>query len=266
MENPAFPDAVDTNEEYIIPENAKKEPAVFGTVVKAIIVDTASDFFGSILGFFLKYIRHFFTCFRYFWSPTLKKHPFDKHDYKQHCTRSFELVMLVLVALIFLLKLDLIPPTSKALLDVYNNDVTQMVMQFMIFVVFAVTYLVLILFSILAGRLFRNMFRIPITRRESDILCIYLTNALFSIASLVSFWARCSTSAAAGDTQQAGLVVLSLFLVFCLPIFLLWAIRFSTLNGLKRGKGILFTLTAVVVYTLFFSVADTLVTSFLLGV
>lgn len=267
MENTvALETVADTNQEYIVPEIAARQPRVFGTVVKAILVDTTKDFFGSIIGFFLKYIKHFISCFIYFWSPSLKKPPFDKKDYKEHCTHSFELVMLVLVAIIFLVKLDLIPATSKALLDLYNNDLSQMLMQFMIFVIFAITYFLLILFSILIGRLFRRLFKIAITRRESDILYIYLTNALFSIASLVSLWARSSTSTETGDSKEISTIIFSIFLLILLPLFTLWAVRFSQLNGLKLSKGIGFTLTVMVVYTFFFSLANTLVTLFLVGV
>jgi hypothetical protein len=257
---------VDTNEEYIIPQNAAKEPPVLGTVFKAIIVETVKDFFGGIIGFFLRYVKHFIDCFRYFWSPSLERKPFDKKNYKEHCQHSFELVMLVLFAIIFLVKLELIPATSKNLLDLYNNDLTQMLMQFLIFIIFAVTYFVLVIFSILTGRVFRSMFKIPVAKKESDILYIYLTNALFSFASLVALWARCSTSNATGDSTQIAGVIFTIFLALCFPLFLLWSIRFSRLNKLSAGKGMAFTFTITFLYTLFFSFADAMVTMFLVGV
>lgn len=258
--------AVDTNEEYISTQNAVKEPAVLGTVFRAVIIETIKDFFGSIFGFFMRYIRHFIDCLRYFWSPSLKKHPFDKKDYKENCQHSFELVMIVLFAIIFLVKLDLIPPTTKALLDIYNNDVTQMVMQLMIFLIFALTYIILIIFSILSGRLFRLLFKIKIARRESDILHIYLTNALFSFASLVALWARCSTSNETGDAERTGLIIWSVFILLCLPLFFTWSIRFAKLNGLSISRRITFTILATVLYTFFFSLADAMVTMFLVGI
>ena len=64
--------SVDTNEEYIQPQNAIREPAVLSTVFKAVIVDTVKDFFGSIFGFFYRYIRHFLRSFLYFWNPCLR--------------------------------------------------------------------------------------------------------------------------------------------------------------------------------------------------
>ncbi len=49
--------AVDTNAEYILPEEAKKQPLVLLSVSKAILVETVKDFFKSIIGFFLRYKR-----------------------------------------------------------------------------------------------------------------------------------------------------------------------------------------------------------------
>jgi hypothetical protein len=264
MQNEAS--AIDTNEEYIVPVNVKKEPAILGSVFRAIIVETVRDFFGGILGFFLKYIRHFIDGFRYFWSPSLHRKPFDEKDYKQNCQHSFELAMLVLVSILFMVKLGWIPPTSSTQLEAYNNDLLQMFFQFMFFLFFAVCYLVMALLSILTGRLLRKIFVPPISRRESDILFIYLNNACFSIAAIVALWARCSASAETTSTEEISAIVFTIFLLLFLPVLILWSVRFSILNRIPGFKKAGFILVSVVLLTTFYCLSGALITMLQMGV
>jgi hypothetical protein len=257
---------VDTNEEYIIPQNASKEPAVLGTVFKAVVVETIKDFFGSIIGFFLRYIKHFIDGFRYFWSPSLKKYPFDTKDYKENCQHSFELTLLVLFAVIFMVKLDLIPPTDSKVLDWLNNDLSQMGIQFMLFILFALTYLVLIIFSILTGRLWRTFLKIKITKRESDILFVYLNNTFFSIAAVVGLIVRCMVSLQTTDTDSLGAGLITIFFPICLLMNTIWAIRFAKLNGMNFGKGAVFFVITTIFYPLGFALGQLLTVAFLMNI
>lgn len=258
--------SIDTNEEYIIPQNAINEPAVLKTVFKAIIVETVKDFFASIIGFFLRYIKHFIDGFRYIWSPSLKKPPFDSKDYKENCQHSFELVLLVLFAVIFMVKLDWIPPTESKMLDWLNNDLSQMGIQFMMFVFFALTYLVLIIFSIITGRIWRTILKIKMTKRESDILFVYLTNTFFSIAAVVGLIVRCIVSLQTTDSDSLGTGLMTIFLPICLLMNCVWAIRFAKLSGMKVGKGSAFFVLTTIFYPLGFAIGQLLTVAFLMNI
>lgn len=257
---------VDTNEEYILPGNAAKESSVLSTVFKAIIVQTVKDVFGGIIGFFLRYIRHFLDGFRYFWSPSLKKSPFDTKDYKEDCQHSFELLLLVLFAVIFMVKLDWIPPTGSKMLDWLNNDLSQMGIQFMMFVFFAITYLALIIFSIITGRLWKAVLKIKITRRECDILFVYLNNTFFSIAAVVGLIVRCIVSLETTDSDSLSTGLLTIFFPICLLLNSIWAIRFAKLSGMSFSKGTLFFVLTTILYPLGFALGQLLTVAFLMNI
>ncbi|HEY0067944.1 MAG TPA: hypothetical protein VGB46_11295, partial [Flavisolibacter sp.] len=138
--------AIDTNEEYIAAENVRKQPAVLTSVFRSIFVETPKDFFGGIFGFFARYIRHFIDGFKYFWKPSLKVPPFENKDFKEDCQRTFELVILVTAALIFLIKMDWIP-AHEQMAAAYGNDIAQMAVEAYIFLVFGVSYLLLVLLT-----------------------------------------------------------------------------------------------------------------------
>jgi hypothetical protein len=258
--------AVDTNEEYIIPQNAATEPAVLGTVFKAIVVETVKNFFGGIIDFFLRYIKHFVDGFRYFWSPTVKKHPFDTKDYKENCQHSFELTLLVLFAVIFMVKLEWIPPTTSQMLDWLNNDLSQMGVQFMMFVFFAVTYLILVGFSILTGRLWRGILKIEVTKKESDILFVYLNNSFFSIAAVIGLVVRCIVSMETTDSESLGSGLIVIFFPLCLLVNAIWAIRFAKLNKLSFGKGAVFFILTTIFYPLGFAFGQLFTVAFLMNI
>lgn len=267
IESPAvIVDSVDTNEEYIVPQNAAKEPAVLGTVFKAIIVETIKDFFGGIIGFFLRYIKHFIDGLRYFWSPSLKRHPFDNKDYKENCQHSFELTLLVLFAVIFMVKLDLIPPTAGDMLNWLNNDLSQMVIQFIMFLAFGLTYLVQAVFSILTGRIWRSLLGIKTTKRENDILFVYLNNTFFSIAAVVGLIVRCIVSMQTTDSESLGTGLMVIFFPLCLVLNIVWTLRFAKLNGLNTGKGIMFFILTNIFYPLGFTIGQVLTVAFLMNI
>ena len=256
--------SVDTNEEYIQPQNAIREPAVLSTVFKAVIVDTVKDFFGSIFGFFYRYIRHFLRSFLYVWNPGLRKKPLDKLDYKENCQHSIELALLVLFMIIFAVKLEWIPETSKENLDILNNDLTQMSLQFMWFIIFAIAYFVMAIICVVSGRFLRSLLKIKITKRESDILFLYLNNAFFSISAIIALIIRSITSLETTDqeTLMNGLLTIITPLVFL--FILLWALRFSIVNKLGFLKSTVFFGFSLISYTILFTLGCYITVVFLI--
>lgn len=255
---------IDTNEEYIQPKNVVKEPPVLGTVFKAVIVDTIKDFFGSIFGFFLRYIKHFLRSFIYFWSPTLRRKPFDKLDYKENCQHSFELALIVLFWIIFSVKVGWIPETSEDNLKVISDDISQMTLQFIWFLIFAISYFILAIASILSGRLFRSMFKINITKRESDILFIYLNNAFFSISAVIALIIRSIASLETTDQESLSTGVLTIIFPLVLFFILVWAVRFAIVNKISFLRSSLFFISSLFAYTLLFTIGGYVTAIFLI--
>lgn len=258
--------AIDTNAEYILPDVAKKQPPVFKSVAKAIIVETVKSFFGSIIGFFLRYVKHFVRCIVYFFMPSLQKKPFNKLDFKQNAQHAFEFVVIILALVIFMEKLEWIPQTSKEMMEYYSNDLVQKFMEVYFFILFAILYLISAAVSIFSGRFFRMVFKLKISRDESDILFNYLNNAFFSLAAVTAFVLRCMAAIATHDEESIAIVVISIFLPSIAIGLLIWSFRFAQLHGLKIIKGFLFGLVSLIFYTTFFFFASFIIAYLFLAI
>jgi hypothetical protein len=165
-----------------------------------------------------------------------------------------------------MVKLDWIPPTETKMLDWLNNDISQMGIQFMMFVFFAATYLILVIFSILSGRVWRAILKFRTTKRESDILFVYLNNTFFSIAAVVGLIVRCMVSKETSDMDSISEGLITIFFPLCLLLNTIWAIRFAKLNGMNAGKGIAFFLLTTIFYPLCFAFGQLITVAFLLNI
>lgn len=254
------------NETPSIATTKKKEPSILGSVFRTIFVETASDFFGGIRNFFARYGRHFFYCFKYLFHPSLRNQRLAQSDWKQNCQQAFELSILVSVLIFFLIKVNWIPVTDKALQETYGNDISQMLMNLMVFLVFALTYCLLCLFSIMAGRILRLVFSVATTKQETDILFIYLTNVIFSIAAVLALFFRCGVTAEMVD--QMNVSASAMWASFVLLLFIpleIWGYRFAKLNGLKGVRRIAFVVIIPFSLSIFYGFAVYMITLFLLG-
>jgi hypothetical protein len=256
----------DTNVEYISAKGVHDQPPIINSVFKSIFVETPKDFFSSIKNFFLRFANLFKDGFKYLKYPSLKIDPFATKDYKESCQHTFEFALIVIALLIFLIKMDWIYGDEK-LKEVYNNDISQALIQFFIFLCFAVSYFVLIVVAVLTGRLFRILYKIPITRQESDILFTYLNNIFFIITATVAFFLRCivPTENVIDDTTAPWIVLVFYAVVFGFMVFR-WAGRFVLLNNLKTTSVASFKIVVTIVTLLLFSVCSTLITFFIWGV
>lgn len=243
-----------------------EQPAVLLSVFKSIFVETPKDFFGGIKNFFLRYARHFFYCFTYIFQPTLRNRRLSKLDWKENCQQSFEWALIASVFIIFLIKMNWIPVSDKDLQQTYGNDLAGMLMELMIFIIFGIAYCVLCVFSILAGRLLRAVFSIPVSRREGDILFTYLNNTIFTFSVALAFFFRLGTT---GETLEAqGVTASGMWLTFVFLFFILlliWSIRFVQLNLVSTIKKIIFLLLIPVLFSMLYGFAGFQISSFLLG-
>lgn len=239
-------------------------PPVLTTVFRSIFVDGPKDFFGGIGKFFKRYFVHYKTVAKFFYRPSLKATPFDKKDYQESSQLSFEIVLLLFAAILFMIKQAWIP-VNKELLSTYENDITQMLMEFLIFLMLAAAFFVQLLLSVLAGRLLRLLFRVPITRKDSDILFCFLNNSFFSLAALLAFTLRLGVQydQIENTPTENGIYLLCFFISFCL--ISVWSFRFAKLNGLSNIKIGLFYLFAILLFTFLYGIGMSAICAFLLG-
>lgn len=257
--------AVDTNEEYILANNVVKQPPVLTSVFKYIFLETPKDFFKGIIGFFVRYIRHFIHGFKYFWTPSLKVPPFDNKDFKEDSQRTFELALIITAFLIFMIKSDFIP-VNEELQEVYGNDITEMFMNFSIFLIFGFTYLIMVLISVVLGRIMKVFFRPKISGKEADILFTYLNNSLFSITVVVAFMFRCGIQfEEVKDDKVFEQNVFLLYLFLFTPVMLIWSSRFSKFNGINSFRKVLFILVSLTLFSILFAFTSYAVTFLILG-
>lgn len=246
---------------------SSKETSVISGVLTSIFVDSIRDFFTGVKNFFLRYIRHFWYCFKYLYHPTLRNGALRKLDWKENCKQAFEYALLTCLLLLFFIKLNWVPVTNKESQDLYGNDIAQMLMEVMIFMVFAIFYCVLALFSIAIGRFLKAVFSMPVSKRETDIVFIYLNNAFFTFSVSISFFIRCGTTnemVAQQGVSPSG-IWLTLALLFLFP-FLLWGFRFVQLHKLSTFKKLLFVLLIPLFLALFYGFAAFWINDLLLEV
>lgn len=258
---------LDTNAEYISVKGVHDQPPIITSVFKSIFVEIPKEFYVGIRNFFLRFINLFKDGFKYLKYPSLKIDPFATKDYKESCQHTFEFSLVITALLIFLIKLDFIfgEENIKA---VYNNDISQALMQFFIFICFAVYYSVLVVVWVLAGRLFRIIFKLPVTRQECDILFTYLNNVLFLITASLAFILRCIVPFRniKGDEDAAGGIIFIVYgLIFGIMIYR-WAGRFALLNNLNPSTKLRFKIVVTIVTTIFFAFCSLILTSFIWGV
>lgn len=257
-------EAIDTNIEFVAEEISDKKISVLGHVFKSIFVEIPRDFIFSIWNFFKRYFKHYIESFKFFNTPSLKVPPFDKKDFKENTQHSFEIALIFTAVLIFLIKQDLIP-VNKHLQEQYGNDVIQMFFELVIFLIFAIAYSALILVSVLTGRLFRFIFRVPVTKGESDILFAYLNNSFFSLSALLAFIFRCSFQ----YEEIKGTATVNTILVFCLLLSLIlsvwWSLKFAGLNKLSIVRRVIFHIISIAWFTLVFGIGMGTICFFIIG-
>ena len=257
---------IDTNAEYISAKGIHDQPPIITSVFRSIFIEIPKEFYFGIKNFFLRYTTLFKDGFKYLKFPSLKLDPFANKDYKENCQHTFEYALLIVALLIFLIKVEWIYGVEK-LKDVYNNDISEALMQFIIFLIFAVAYFLLVLLSVLIGRLSRFIFQLPVTRQECDILFTYLNNIFYILTASAAFLVRCIVPAENVEGNDAvQYIVLSIYaLTFGILIFK-WATRLALLNNLKKQSVVFFKLGVTTVFALFFGICSTAITFFIWGV
>lgn len=269
MENltaPAVPEnELLTNAEFVAEiAQTEKQPSVLGVVFRSIFIEGPKDFIGGIFGFFRRYFRHYGESFRFFQRPSLKVAPFDKKDFKENAMQSFELALIFTAALIFMIKQSWIP-VNNDLQEKYGNDIFQLFFELIIFVIFALAYFTQILLSVVAGRVLRFLFSVPVTKRESDVLFCYLNNAFFSIAALLAFVFRCGMQydQIQGTSKENGIMAFCFLTSFCLVTW--WSVNFARLNQLSVVRKLFFFVFSILLFTLLYGLGTSAICLFIIG-
>ena len=140
-----------------------------------------------------------------------------------------------------------------------------MIMEFAIFLIFAVAYCVQIVVSVLSGRLLRSVFKVPVTRSESDILFAYLNNSFFSISALLAFLFRCSVQydQIEGTGTETSIIIFCVFLSFLFVVW--WSVKFAKLNHLSIVRRLIFHVVSIAWFTIVFGAGMSAVCFFVMG-
>lgn len=257
---------LDTNAEYISIKGIHDQPPIITSVFRSIFVEIPKEFYFGIRNFFKRFSDLFKDGFKYLKYPSLKVDPFATKDYKENCQHTFEFVLLVSALLIFLIKLDVIfgEDDMKA---VYNNDITQAIAQFYFFLIFAIAYFILVVLSVLLGRLLRIIFKMPVTRQESDILFTYLNNILFLVTASLAFFLRCIVPYRniEGSEDAAAYAILIVYAIVFGVLISRWAGRLALLSNLKSSLRKPFQIVVTVIATAFFAFFSFIVTAVVWG-
>ncbi len=245
----------------------QKECGIIATLARTLFIDAVKDFFLGILNFFKRYGRHYQYSFTYLWRPTLRRGTLRGLDWKENSQQSFELSLLVLFALIFMVKLDWIPKSTQEVMELLGDDLSQMGLEVVLFFTLAATYLLFVSLSIFTGRLLRQMFYLPISRTESDILYTYLNNVIFSITVLFAFLLRmCASALTLGDDETFVVGLWALFFLLYLPLVIVWSIRFCKTNGVTGKKKLAFICLIALPFSIFYSYESSFLTQLLFNI
>lgn len=255
---------LDSNIEFLAQHSKEEKTSVLGHVFKSIFVETPKDFFAGIGNFFKRYFKHYVESFKFFNKPSLKVHPFDNKDFRENTQHSFEIALIFTAVLLFFIKQNWIP-VDKELQQQYGNDIMQMFMELAIFLIFALAYSFLIVFSVLSGRLIRTVFKVSVTRSESDILFAYLNNSFFSVSALLAFFLRCSMQYEQIKDTPAENSIMGFCLVLSFMLSTWWSIKFARLNQLSTMKRLIFHIVSIAWFTVLFGLGMSAICLFIIG-
>lgn len=248
-----------------VPFNTSSEGApVLAAVFRSVFIEVPKEFFGSIGAFFKRYFVHYRNVFKFFHRPSLKATPFEKEDFQKSTRLSFEIVLLFLAGLLFLIKQKWIP-VNLALLEAYENDFAEMIIQLSIFFILALAFFAQLLLSVLAGRLLRFIFNLPFSRQKTDILFCFLNNSFFSLAAFAGFFFRLGGQydEIAGSAAEGGIYMLCFLICFCLVTW--WSLRFARLHSFALKKQSLFHPLAIILFTGLYGTGMSALCIFMLG-
>jgi hypothetical protein len=245
-------------------ETTPGEPAVLSAVSRSIFIETPRDFFSGIGNFFKRYYIHYKSVFTFLNRPALHNFRQGKGDFRESAQLSFEISLLLVAALLFMIKQNMIP-VDKSLQEMYGNDIMQMFMEFAIFIMLGVAFFGQLLLSVLLGRVQRLFFSVPVSRKESDTLYCLLNNSFFSISAFLAFFLRLGAQfeqlEAANSTS--GIYVLCFFLSFFGVGW--WSFRFAKLHKLRTVKKAGFHLFSLLFLTILYGTGMSAICAFVLG-
>lgn len=263
MQSPEVPAGTTEKNSFFSTDEAPATP-VIPSVFRSVFVDAPKNFFAGIGNFFKRYFRHYGSVFAFINRPSLSVPPFNKKDFKEHAQLSFEIALLLVAALLFLIKQNLIP-VDKGLQETYGNDIAQMVMEVFIFLLIATAFFTQMALSVLTGRLLRKIFSIQVTRYQSDVLFCLLSSSFFSLSALLAFVLRLGMQyeQVKASNAEAGVYLLCFLVSF--TFLLWWAIRFARLNVPSLVRKGTFFLVSLFLFTLLFGVGMSALCSLILG-
>jgi hypothetical protein len=247
----------------------KKEKSIFLDVFLATIIDDCRQLYEKTILQLVQYLKHFWLCIIFLWSPSLQGRSFAAFDFRKFCRQSFELVTIASLLLIFLESLGMInPPMKLESLDLSYGDSffagNSFVSTILQYVITAISYFFMALVTILTGRAFRKWLFPKFTVRQMDMLLLVFFNAYFCIAVVVGFVVRICLPPDVDYFNFYGAILLLLFLLVVV-LTSVWSVRFVLLNGKLSWRSIPFFIFTLLFYTPVYILGSLLASGFLVN-
>ena len=245
-------------------------------ILLAIFIEVFLGFFKEIAltvwNFFKQYFVLLWFYLRFIIKPDASDYAVHREKAIANSKNTIELTMLLIVTLIFFIKQGLLNSSSKELADIFNNDVSQWVMELFIFIIYAIAYFIVLLLLVLLGRLLRIIFSPIESNKVTDLVFIHLNNIFFITAIICSFIVRFNNVATdfAGEDNSYEIMhfMIELFNSFGIAfavITFIFFIRLTMINKLSVVKSIFYiTLVPAIVWAFLFF-CELILSAFLAG-
>ncbi|MES2774041.1 MAG: hypothetical protein V4722_07640 [Bacteroidota bacterium] len=245
-------------------------------ILLAIFMEVFLGFFAgiaiSIWNFFKHYLLLVWFYILFLIKPNAENYDVHRKKAIDNSKSTFQLIMILTAILIFCIKQGWITGASEENTQAYGNDMMAWFMEFVIFIVYAACYFLVLLLLVLLGRLLRKIFSPIESSRVTDLVFIHLNNIFFITAAICSFIIRFDNVASdfLGEDKDYEMehFQIVLFNTFGIPfaiITFLFFIRLTMINKLPALKSIFYvTLVPAIVFG-FLLVCEIFISSFMAG-
>jgi hypothetical protein len=188
----------------------------------------------GVFHFFKRYLVLISDCLKFLWKPNAEEHTRANEKTLENAKETFEFILIITAITLFLIRQDIIESTAE-LKELYGNDIGQITIEFLYFLMYALAFFTVLIILVLLGRLLRQLFKPVESRHVTDKIFINLNNIFFLLTTIYAFVKKCdphSRSAALGETDNTQWVE-QFFIYYGLPltcVVFLFFIRLVTIN------------------------------------
>ena len=241
------------------PELQKKP--LLGRLAKSIFVDSIVDFFKGIVHFVVVHAQLLVDSFRFVWIPFYKGTKEESDDLMNRSQAVFGLLLTVLGALIFMVKVNFINEPDANLSNLYGDEKTSIFINIFFFILLSAGYFLLQALLVLFGRLYRYITKPTPNLPSNDMLYIHMGNQIFILGALGGLFMRMIHNNQTIDPENTGnYYILVGFVFFALLYIIIFSRLFWHEKNISLGAKIIYTLVVALVHGLLASfIANVLV-------